>query len=737
MNRILVVDDKEENLCFLQTLLESYGYIADTARHGAEALVKARQTPPCLVISDLFMPVMDGYTLLRQWKADERLKQIPFIVYTATYTDLKDERLALELGADAFIIKPAEPEPFLASLREVLVKAQRYVVQPTQMPHGAEEILHGKYNEDLFRKLEKKVSQLEEANRMLQECTARHHEAEEALLDIRHLLYESQRIAHIGSWRYDMTGRLTWSDEMYHIYGVSPDTFNPKTESFFNLIHSDDRPAMQAWIDACLAGEKPGELEFRIITPDGIVRYISGRGELIYDDMNRATYLAGTAQDITARSLAEEEIRTANEELRVINRIIMACSNVLDTKEILNRVMDDAIRITGLEGGTICLVGSDETLHLAAQKGASEATVQDLTTHTIRVGDCLCGICAKDHMPLILPDRESVLKFATRESTRGEDFRFHAAFPLVTAGKCIGVLCVFSRSNNKPAERSLKLLETMSAQVALAIDNARLYEESTQYAAKLEDKVRVRTVELEQANIKLKEIDHLKSMFIASMSHELRTPLNSVIGFSSILLKQWKGPLNDEQMIMLTNVLRSGKHLLALINDVIDVSKIEAGMVEIHVEEFDMYDLISEAVELMKSDIDEMKLELKIDSIHLVVKTDRRRLLQCVLNLLSNAVKFTERGGVSVQVRLMDKVFMEVAVTDTGIGIREEDIPKLFHAFIRLDSPLRAKVLGTGLGLYLTRKLVTEVLKGVVTVESTYGKGSRFTLKIPLETEKS
>src|SRR4030066_1689672 len=190
-------------------------------------------------------------------------------------------------------------------------------------------------------------------------------------------------------------------------------------------------------------------------------------------------------------------------------------------------------------------------------------------------------------------------------------------------------------------------------------------------------------------------------------------------------------------MIMLTNVLRSGKPLLALINDVIDVSKIEAGMVEIRVEEFDMYDLISEAVELMKSDIDEMKLELKIDSIHLVVKTDRRRLLQCVLNLLSNAVKFTERGGVSVQVRLMDKVFMEVAVTDTGIGIREVDIPKLFHAFIRLDSPLRAKVLGTGLGLYLTRKLVTEVLKGVVTVESTYGKGSRFTLKIPLETEKS
>ena len=119
MNRVLIIDDKEENIYYLNALLSGQGLQVDSARHGAEALVKARQSPPDLVISDLLMPVMDGYTLLRHWKADPRLKCVPFIVYTATYTEAEDERLALSLGADAFILKPAEPEDFVAKIKEV------------------------------------------------------------------------------------------------------------------------------------------------------------------------------------------------------------------------------------------------------------------------------------------------------------------------------------------------------------------------------------------------------------------------------------------------------------------------------------------------------------------------------------------------------------------------------------------------------------------------------------------
>ena len=123
MGHVLIVDDKEENLYYLQALLTGQGYTVDSARHGAEALVIARQTPPDLIVSDLLMPVMDGYTLLRHWKTDERLNKIPFIVYTATYTEREDEELALSLGADAFILKPSEPDDFIARFQEVQKKA--------------------------------------------------------------------------------------------------------------------------------------------------------------------------------------------------------------------------------------------------------------------------------------------------------------------------------------------------------------------------------------------------------------------------------------------------------------------------------------------------------------------------------------------------------------------------------------------------------------------------------------
>ncbi|MBI3415841.1 MAG: response regulator [Verrucomicrobia bacterium] len=167
MTRILIVDDQPENLYRLRALLTGHACEVVEARHGAEALVTARESPPDLVISDLLMPVMDGYTLLRHWKADERLKQIPFVVYTATYTEPKDEQLALDLGADAFIVKPAEPEPFMARLQEVLAKSNAGQITPTHQPVGEEKILLKEYSEVLIRKLEEKTLQLEQANREL------------------------------------------------------------------------------------------------------------------------------------------------------------------------------------------------------------------------------------------------------------------------------------------------------------------------------------------------------------------------------------------------------------------------------------------------------------------------------------------------------------------------------------------------------------------------------------------
>lgn len=237
----------------------------------------------------------------------------------------------------------------------------------------------------------------------------------------------------------------------------------------------------------------------------------------------------------------------------------------------------------------------------------------------------------------------------------------------------------------------------------------------------------------EAANVRLQELDQLKSMFIASMSHELRTPLNSIIGFTGIILQGMSGDLTEDQKDQLGRVYRSAKHLLALISDVIDISKVEAGRVELYGEDFTLSELIDEAIESIRPQLEEKKLACEIDvpqgiSMH----TDRRRLLQCVLNYFSNAVKYTETGKVAVSVVDCDDS-VEISVSDTGIGIPEEELGKVFMPFERIDSHLKVRTPGTGLGLYLTKKLVVEMFHGSVSVKSRPGEGSTFTMVVEKE----
>jgi PAS domain S-box-containing protein len=269
-------------------------------------------------------------------------------------------------------------------------------------------------------------------------------------------------------------------------------------------------------------------------------------------------------------------------------------------------------------------------------------------------------------------------------------------------------------------------------------DRKKAEEELNRYHEHLEDLVRERTrqleilnSELEVSNAKLQEFDKLKSMFIASMSHELRTPLNSIIGFTGMTLQGLSGELNDEQKDNLARSYQSAKHLLSLITDVIDISKIEAGRIDAFTEEIHLKAVISEAISNVRPLVKDKKLEIAEQGhadVHL--HTDRRRLLQCLLNFLSNAVKYTESGVVTIATAEANGQ-VEISVSDTGIGIAEKDLPKLFEAFERLDTHLRVKAGGTGLGLYLTKKIATDLLHGEVAVRSKEGQGSTFTLRLP------
>jgi signal transduction histidine kinase len=293
---------------------------------------------------------------------------------------------------------------------------------------------------------------------------------------------------------------------------------------------------------------------------------------------------------------------------------------------------------------------------------------------------------------------------------------YHAllGIPLLLEGRIVGVLAIWGRERTAFPQDIVDLLHTLATQSVLAIQNARLFQEIADKSAQLEAASR-----------------H-KSEFLANMSHELRTPLNAVIGFSEVLAEGLFGEVNDKQAEYLKDILESGRHLLSLINDILDLSKIEAGRMELEPSEFDLPGAIDTTLLLMRERAGRKGIEVSrtIDAQLGILRADERKVKQVLLNLLSNAVKFTPEGGrIDVTARAHDGV-VEIAVADTGVGIAPEDQAAVFEEFRQVGSAAK-KVEGTGLGLALSRKFV-ELHGGRLWVTSERGAGSTFSFTIPL-----
>ena len=314
----------------------------------------------------------------------------------------------------------------------------------------------------------------------------------------------------------------------------------------------------------------------------------------------------------------------------------------------------------------------------------------------------------------------------------------------------------------------LTLVQTYKGVAFVALSAVLIYvligksqRENERVLRELDAKVRGRTVELRDAMLLAESTNRAKSEFLANMSHELRTPLNAIIGFSEALLSGIYGPLNERHREYLNDIMVSGENLLGLINDILDLSKIESGSMNLEPREFSLRELIKSSAGMFKEKMAKhnIRLDYGMEEGLDEIVADQRKLKQIMVNLLSNAIKFSPDGGaISVRARKvhgsqliahgknkagyelsakdyeLDADFVEISVSDTGIGIAQEDIPKLFQSFQQLESPYQKKYGGTGLGLFLTKRLV-ELHGGRIRVESEKGKGTRFTFSIPMRND--
>jgi signal transduction histidine kinase len=423
-----------------------------------------------------------------------------------------------------------------------------------------------------------------------------------------------------------------------------------------------------------------------------------------------------------ARLLSELRARTGEltrsvEQLTALGEVGRAVVSTLDLETVLTTIVSRAVELSGLDGGIVSEYeeATDEFVQRAASQ-TQPGLASTLRGMRYQRGEGAIGRTAITRQPVQVPDITvpGAYDSRVRASLIESGVRAVLAVPMIHQERLIGCLGV---TRNRPGDfppETIDLLRTFATQSALAIQNARLFQE------------------IEEKSRQVEAASQHKSEFLANMSHELRTPLNAIIGFSEVLTERMFGELNAKQEEYLKDIYASGTHLLSLINDILDLSKIEAGRMELELSDFHLPTALDNALTLIRERAGRrsITLQISVDERLGEVRADERKIRQVVLNLLSNAIKFTPEGG-RIEVGAVPKDgSVEVSVSDTGVGIAPEDQEAIFEEFRQVGTAEK-KAEGTGLGLTLCRKFI-ELHGGRIWVTSQVGAGSTFTFTIPV-----
>jgi signal transduction histidine kinase len=445
--------------------------------------------------------------------------------------------------------------------------------------------------------------------------------------------------------------------------------------------------------------------------------FSEGEIELLKTFADQAVIAVENVRLFTELQARTGELTQSVEKLTALGEVSRALSSTLDVETVLDTIVSRASQLAGGAGCSIYEYDEDaERFELRAMHNYAPEFVEALRAVPLRKGEGLMGRAAEMREPVQVPDisKPEAYQSSSRDTLIRFGYRALLAVPLLREDQIIGSLSFNRKAPGEFLPEVVDVLRTFATQSALAIQNARLFREIADKSTQLEAASR-----------------H-KSEFLANMSHELRTPLNAIIGFSEVLTERMFGELNEKQDEYLKDIHASGQHLLSLINDILDLSKIEAGRMELDRSAFDLPSAIENALILVRERASRRGIRLgsTIDERLGAIDGDERKVKQVLLNLLSNALKFTPEGGrIDVGARLHNGV-AEVSVADTGIGIAPADQDAVFEEFRQVGTTDK-KAEGTGLGLALSRKFI-ELHGGKIWVRSQLGAGAAFTFTLPL-----
>ncbi|MHB0971164.1 MAG: GAF domain-containing sensor histidine kinase [Thermoanaerobaculia bacterium] len=454
-----------------------------------------------------------------------------------------------------------------------------------------------------------------------------------------------------------------------------------------------------------------------------------------------ALAFTGTVANLVARNLAIARAagRRQLQRLASLSHIGKTISLRFTNEQLLMTIYTESSKVVDASLFSIALV-DERTNELSFELDIRDGQV--LPKERIPIGGGLNSWVVMHHQPLLLGSRRDEKKMGLLAVEDGMTTEAWLGVPMIARDRVIGVMSVQSYRKNAFTRDDEMLMTAIANQAAVALENSMLYKDMEGLTVALEQRVQERTLELREANLRLLAADRSKNQFLANMSHELRTPLNSVIGFSSVLLENLKHDVHPRMYKFLENIHTAGNHLLELINDILDLSKIEAGKLELRPETFDIRDTVASVERVMRGLASEANVQVNahVDSNVPLVRLDEGRVKQILFNLLSNAIKFSPDGGpVRVNVHAIPAAesvlgldSLQIEVADSGIGIAEEHQRQIFEEFYQTEEGRKSRRGGTGLGLSLVRNFV-ELHFGRVEVDSELGSGAIFTLLLPID----